>query len=282
MESEIRIVLLIIGACIICAILWDGLRRQKKQRKSVMKRMDVDLKDEFEEAENDDRMTEDQAIQEPYVDNVIDPIANEFTEEKAQAYDEAAEREPTHAEAEDEAVENLLREPSEPENVKEEPEPEQEQESQPEPQETAAEQIKTEEAPVKAKESKTVMLTLIAPEDKTFGGFSLLQVLLAHGFRFGDMRIFHYHENKEESGKSLFSLAAATQTGEFDLSNMARFSCKGLVMFMTTSDHDDPVVVFDEMVEVAQDLAEDLSGELKIAQDKEWSEASIKELRDSL
>ena len=49
---------------------------------------------------------------------------------------------------------------------------------------------------------------------------------------------------------------------------------------MNTQHHDDPVVIFEEMIEVALDLAEELNAELKINQDQEWTEEALDDLRD--
>jgi cell division protein ZipA len=266
MESKIRIILLIIGALILLAIVWDGLRRQRKQRQSVFKRMDVNL-DAHEE--DDELARNNQTVQEVHIENIIEPLGNDLMEEKAQAY------------------ENILADQEASVDVDETPpEPPEEMPAQEEMPATPIEEAPSVEAIPAQKETQPkqamIMFTLVAPEEKTFGGFSLLQTLLANGFRYGDMKIFHYHEGGDENGRALFSLAAATQNGEFDLSQMARFACKGLVLFMEPKDHDDALTVFDEMIEVSQDLADDLGGSLRIGQNAAWDEAALKVLRDEL
>jgi FtsZ-interacting cell division protein ZipA len=125
---------------------------------------------------------------------------------------------------------------------------------------------------------KTIFFTLTASEEKSFGGFNLLQVLLSNGFRSDSDGLFYYHADRDSRKERLFGLAAATQAGTFDLRNMARFNCKGLVLFLQT---DSPALLpaFNTMVGIAKRLAEDLNGTLFIEQDHSWDDESIEALR---
>lgn len=123
---------------------------------------------------------------------------------------------------------------------------------------------------------KLIIFHLLARRKRVFGGFSLLQVLMDHHFHYGDMGIFHYYEKHHQEGKKLFSLAAATPTGDFPISDMASFQCKGLILFMYPEEHTNPSQVFDKMVSIAEQLAEALQADLKIGQDKqEWNEDNL-------
>lgn len=123
---------------------------------------------------------------------------------------------------------------------------------------------------------KLILFHIVARRKRGLGGFSLLQVLLDHHFRYGDMGIFHYYEKTHQEGKRLFSLASATKTGDFPISDMASFQCKGLILFMYPEEHAHPAKVFDEMVKVAEQLAESLEADLKLGRDKlEWNEANL-------
>ena len=123
---------------------------------------------------------------------------------------------------------------------------------------------------------KIIIFHLIAHGKRVFGGFSLLQVLLEQGFYYGDMGIFHYYQKYHEQGKKLFSLAAATPTGDFPISDMASFQCNGLILFMYPEEHMHPATVFDEMVTAAEKLAKSLQADLKIGRDKlEWNEDNL-------
>lgn len=283
MEFKIRLTLLAIGAVVILIILWDGLRRQKRQKKAIemrhVNRMvdreplveeDILPDDEFERSEEEFEPIETQALPE------AQPIEAEPEEELVTAeMEEVVEGEievfqPVEVRSSVEAIEEV----EAPMDAFDEPE-----EKIIEPAEEIIEPVQQQQ-PAARKADRLIMFTLIAPEDKPFAGFGLLRALMAVGFRFGEMNLFHCHENDKEDGQKLFSIAAATKTGEFDISNMARFNCKGLILFMNTQHHDDPVVIFEEMIEVALDLSEELNAELKIDQDQEWSEEALDDLRD--
>lgn len=120
-------------------------------------------------------------------------------------------------------------------------------------------------------EPQIVAIHVMATDDKVFQGYELLQALLAAGLRHGAMQIFHYYGEGEQI---LFSLASATEPGVFDLQRMGGFSCKGLTLFMNLAAVSDPQTALDCMVETAQQLADDLGGQLEDEQHQAWTEAA--------
>lgn len=82
---------------------------------------------------------------------------------------------------------------------------------------------------------KSIMMFLQAKENRTLAGYELLQTVLAAGLRFGEGHLFHRHQQVNGQGPVLFSLAAATATGVFDLQNIGAFSVRGLCLFMSSS-----------------------------------------------
>ena len=115
---------------------------------------------------------------------------------------------------------------------------------------------------VKSVLPKRILIYLKAPAGLPYGGYDLLQTLLTHHFRFGEMEIFHRHEDVNGQGSILFSLAAATKMGTFDLANMGGFSCPGLTLFLNLSKQKNPLMSFDIMLETAYQLISDLGGSL--------------------
>jgi len=275
-ESEIRLVLLVIGCLLIIAIFWDGLRRQRNRQQKVSAQ--ALSAEELALA----RQVLNESLQEDSFDADVVESKSQHNQAAFTAHvgNIAA---ATMIEADDDFDQSVINESDE---IEEEAlEGSEIKEEQFEPQTPAAPvaETKPEAAkPAQKTDNRVVMFTVVAPEGKSFGGFKLLQVLLNNGFRFGDMNIFHYHENREASGKKLFSLAAATNTGEFQLSNMANFHCKGLVLFMNTAEQDHSQAVFEEMVEVTESLAETLEGKLCIGESGVWDEAQLKALHKSL
>jgi len=99
--------------------------------------------------------------------------------------------------------------------------------------------------------------------EREFGGYVLLQTLLKHKFHFGEDHFFHYYG--EESAKkkpALFSLAAGTQSGEFDLSKIRDFSCKSLVLYFDKADKKAVDVISNKLFETAKKLARDLNAKI--------------------
>jgi cell division protein ZipA len=122
------------------------------------------------------------------------------------------------------------------------------------------------ELPKKITNQELIIMHIMAPKDKFYSGYELLQTLLSNGFRFGDMNIFHNYEKPNNEGKILFSLARATEPGTFDIRNMGSCSCSGLTIFMRLNDHKNPLQIFNNMFETAKKLVDDLGGEI-------WSES---------
>lgn len=254
-----RLVLLAIGAVIIIAIIWDGMRRKKQQMRQGQPSVQSD--------ESSMIVDRNQVLEEDLGEPDI-----EILEQEAIDIESAPAREPLYHPMRDKSRETPRR-PVRVEVVQEINEP---AEPEPIPESPVAE--RRVETPI----PEIVWFSLTADEEQVFGGFSLLQILLANGFRFGDDHLFHYHMDRKADGKKLFALAAATNEGTFDLSNMARFSCKGLIVFLETKGHPALSSAFNEMIEVVESLAEDLDAGLFIEKDQAWTPEAIDALRASL
>lgn len=123
--------------------------------------------------------------------------------------------------------------------------------------------IKQEDTAKKDLSSSTVMMFLLAKENRQFAGYELLQTVLAAGLRFGEGHLFHRHQFSNGQGPVICSLAAATATGVFDLHNIGAFSVRGLCLFMHASKN--PSVDgerFSIMLETARQLSEGMDAYL--------------------
>jgi cell division protein ZipA len=108
--------------------------------------------------------------------------------------------------------------------------------------------------------SKQFLMVLSAQDGQQFAGYELLQTILAAGLRFGEGQLFHRHERPNGQGPILCSLAAATQSGTFDLQNMGAVSLKGLCVFMKTAGNPElDEMRFDAMIHTAKYLADELN-----------------------
>lgn len=106
-----------------------------------------------------------------------------------------------------------------------------------------------------------IVLRIIAFPGKPYMGYELHQALFDMEMRFGEMNLFHRYA-KAGSDRILFSVAAATSTGEFSLENMGSFSCHGLLLFMKLIPRTKLMDNFDLMLDTARQLAEELGGEI--------------------
>jgi len=104
------------------------------------------------------------------------------------------------------------------------------------------------------------VILYVAALHEPFAGQQLLECFLEQGMTFGEMDIFH---RTSESGKIIFSSANAVAPGTFVVSEMHQISTPAISLFMRAHELPDPLSVYDQMVEVAQNLAMDLVGEVK-------------------
>lgn len=105
-----------------------------------------------------------------------------------------------------------------------------------------------------------VVLYVVAEPEKLFVGYELLQALLSAGLRYGDMNIFHRYERVHSRGTPLFSLASAVEPGTFDLNKMGEVRCNALCLFTNLDENKEPILAFEQMLDTAHQLVDDLGG----------------------
>lgn len=131
--------------------------------------------------------------------------------------------------------------------------------------------------------SSSLMMFLLAKENRNLAGYELLQTILAAGLRYGESNLFHRHQHLNGQGPILCSLAAATASGVFDLQNIGAFSARGLCLFMQASGN--PTIDaerFHIMYETAKQLSEGLDTHLLDEKKKPLTEASLAHYRKLL
>ena len=107
-----------------------------------------------------------------------------------------------------------------------------------------------------------LVLHVCAREGEVLAGAELLPCLLTLNFKFGEMNIFHRHEDNAGTGKVLFSMANMVKPGVFDPDNMEQFTTQGVALFMTLPGHGDSLRNFSIMLNSACQLADDLGAEV--------------------
>ena len=119
-----------------------------------------------------------------------------------------------------------------------------------------SEKIKTQLDP------QIIILSVVMPDDQKMLGAALLPSLLTLGLKYGEMNIFHRHEDNAGKGKVTFSLANIMNPGSFDLDSMENFETRGVSLFMTLPNAGDPFYVFEQMFNAAQQLAQEFNAQI--------------------
>ncbi len=109
---------------------------------------------------------------------------------------------------------------------------------------------------------EVIVVSVVMTDGNTISGAALLPTLLTLGLRFGDMDIFHRHQDNAGNGKVTFSLANMMNPGTFDLDQIESFSTQGVTLFMTLPNAGDPFEVFEQMMNAAKQLSKEFHGQL--------------------
>jgi cell division protein ZipA len=111
-------------------------------------------------------------------------------------------------------------------------------------------------------EPQIIILSVVMPANQQMFGAALLPSLLTLGLKYGEMNIFHRHEDNAGKGKVTFSLANIMNPGSFDLDSMENFATRGVSLFMTLPNAGDPFYVFEQMLSAAKQLAQEFNAQV--------------------
>jgi len=129
---------------------------------------------------------------------------------------------------------------------------------------------------------EVIVINILAPDGKPFAGMELLQLILNCGMRYGEMDIFHRHEDGFDRGRVQFSMANAIEPGTFDLDTMGETESPGVSFFMGLPGPKNSMKAFDFMLETAQTLVRNLGGELRDERRSPMSEQTIAHCRQRI
>ena len=116
--------------------------------------------------------------------------------------------------------------------------------------------------PLITEPEQVLVLSVVAAPGDLLHGAELLPSLLTLGFKYGEMGIFHRHEDSSGVGAVLFSLANMVKPGTFDVDHMESFQTQGVSLFLTLPNAGDAVQSFNMMLNAAQKLARELKGQV--------------------
>lgn len=111
-------------------------------------------------------------------------------------------------------------------------------------------------------EPQVIILSVVMPANQQMFGAALLPSLLTLGLKYGEMNIFHRHQDNAGNGKVTFSLANQMNPGSFDLDSMENFATRGVSLFMTLPNAGDPLNVFEQMLNAAKQLAQEFNAQV--------------------
>ncbi|MEC8809267.1 MAG: cell division protein ZipA [Pseudomonadota bacterium] len=109
--------------------------------------------------------------------------------------------------------------------------------------------------------TELIVVNVLAASNQAFAGADLVAALRRQGLRFGEMSIFHRID--EASSSSLYSVANAVEPGTFDLADLAALKSPGLSFFLQLPTAVDGIEALESMLSAAQNVAQELGGELK-------------------
>ena len=116
--------------------------------------------------------------------------------------------------------------------------------------------------PVSNIEPQVIVLSVVMPQGQDMSGAALLPTLLTLGLKYGEMNIFHRHQDNAGNGKVTFSLANMMNPGTFNLDDIENFSTQGVTLFMTLPNTGDAFEVFEQMLNAAKQLAVEFRAQL--------------------
>lgn len=125
-----------------------------------------------------------------------------------------------------------------------------------------------------------VPLLIASSDTEPFEGERVQSLIEEIGFEFGEFSIYHY---PDEMGEPLFSLMNGVKPGTFDRGNVASFSTPLLAIFMQLPlQNPSESLVFERMLDVARDIADQLNGEVLDDQRQPLSSESIDRYHERL
>ncbi len=107
---------------------------------------------------------------------------------------------------------------------------------------------------------EVIVISVHCTGNHPFVGTELFDSMQQNGLIYGEMSIYHRHADLSGTGKVLFSVANMLQPGTLAHDDPDTFTTKGISFFMTLPCYGDPEQNFKLMLKTAQQIADDLGG----------------------
>jgi len=129
---------------------------------------------------------------------------------------------------------------------------------------------------------KIVVLHVTAGRGYLFTGPLLVDALERTGLQYGMHGIYHWMGSAQSGSTPLFSVANMLEPGTFDLDRAQDMDTPGVAMFMQLPGPFDGLTAFEQMLEVARRLADELEGQLLDGKRCDLTTQAIEHLRSDL
>lgn len=136
------------------------------------------------------------------------------------------------------------------------------------------------EPDVSASLDEVIVIWLFARPGRRFDGEALLKMFVAHGLKCDADRVFK--KTDPRCGGPWYTVANGVEPGTFDISRPAALETPGIVMLLGLGQVRDPGAAFEDMLDVAQDLAISLDAELKDERMSDMSAQTIEHCRQRI
>jgi len=125
-----------------------------------------------------------------------------------------------------------------------------------------------------------IVINVIAPSGSIYGGEAIFEVLGGKGLKFGDMNIFHRSEPLTRAIH--YSVANVVEPGTFDMADMEAFRTPGLCFFMQLPGPEHPAEAFEDMLDVAREVAARMGGEISDEQRNRMNPQTVEHYRQRI
>lgn len=132
------------------------------------------------------------------------------------------------------------------------------------------------------KPERIISLRLVAGATSDLSCEDLVIGLRDAGLRHGRFGIFHRHIGDDLTGEAVFSVANLVEPGSFDLANMKETKLPGVSFFLLLPCPGDAIAAFDDMIQTARRLAQELNADLFDDRGSSWSIQRERYLREEI
>lgn len=131
--------------------------------------------------------------------------------------------------------------------------------------------------PKTSQASGVVPVYLVARDPQGLAGTILIDAFARHGFEFGEMDVYHHADVR---GHILFSLMNGVAPGTFDPVTLPEQATPALALFLRLPIPAQPGLVFEQFLDIAHRLADELDATLLDERREELSSESIDRMRE--